>query len=147
MPAPSCLASISSSFAPPFRTHRRRGVPRDLPHRSADYLRLARALDISVQGRVSHLHFAEQRIKAPAKRFVARQLAFVRNAIELLVERFSWLQPHGPPRVVGLLARSYFVLGYELRMLLHLSSLPSSLSSSSMIGKLTRRERFSQFVF
>lgn len=61
MPAPSCLGILSSSFALLFRTQCRPVVPGDLPHGPAEYFRLARALDISIQGGLSHLRFTEQR--------------------------------------------------------------------------------------
>src|SRR6185437_2780684 len=103
-PAPSCLRAFPRPFASLFRAHHCPIVPRDLSHGPTKYFRLARSLDISVQGRVSYVCFPEQRIEPPAQGFVARQLTFPCNPVQLLIEGFGGFQPDRAPRIVDVFA-------------------------------------------
>jgi hypothetical protein len=100
MTVPAGLRTLSSSLALFFLADGSPIIARDLTHGSAKYFRLARALNIPVQGRVSHLCFSVQRIETPAERIVARELTFSGNPVQLLVKKVGRLQPDRPPRVI-----------------------------------------------
>src|SRR6476469_5157087 len=100
MTVPAGLGTLSCSLTLFFWADGRPIIARDLTHGSAKYFRLARALDVPVQGRVAHLCFSEQRIETPAERIVARQLTFSGDTIQLLIKRVGCFQPDGPPRVI-----------------------------------------------
>jgi hypothetical protein len=70
MTVPAGLRTLSSSLALFFWADGSPIIARDLPHGSSKDFRLARALHVPVQRRVSHLCFSEQRIETPAERIV-----------------------------------------------------------------------------
>jgi hypothetical protein len=103
-PAPSCLRTFPRPFASLFRADHCPIVPRNLSHSPTEYLRLGRALDVSVQGRVPHLRFPPQRVQPAAQRIVVRQITFPCDPVQLLIEGFGGFQPDGAPRIVDVFA-------------------------------------------